>query len=156
MNAKLILSFSLLLMFGILSPTTAQAQGLPTPELKFAGTEDYEANGQHWTRYKLALVNRSAYADELFTAAPDLPPCGTNESSARTWVDIYNREGRKRIYEFCALKGPAELGHLWFAVAQGTPAPASVYITITDRRSKVRTTSNVVSLSSTGGGNSDQ
>jgi len=150
MNAKLILSISFLFMFGILFPTSAQAQGLPTPELKFAGTEDYEANGHHWTRYKLALVNRSAYADELFTAAPDLPPCGTNENSARTWVDIYNREGRKRIYGFCALKGPGELGHLWFAVAQGTPPPASVYITITDRRSKIRTTSNVVALSPNG------
>ncbi len=153
MKAKLILSFSLLLMFGILSRASAQAQGLPTPQLKFAGTEDYEANGQQWTRYKLALVNRSAYADELFTAAPDLPPCGMNKNSARTWVDIYNREGRKKIYGFCALKGPAELGHLWFAVAQGTPAPASVYITITDRRAKIRATSNVVALTSPGTGN---
>lgn len=156
MKSKAILSFSLLLLVGILSQARVQAQGLPTPQLKFAGTEDYEANGQKWTRYKLALVNRSAYADELFTAAPDLPPCGTNENSARTWVDIYNREGRKRIYGFCALKGPAELGHLWFAVAQGTPPPASVYITILDRRAKIRTTSNIVALSSPAGGNDDQ
>jgi hypothetical protein len=148
MKRKTIFISGLLLMVLSISGALVQAQNLPTPQVVFAGTEDYEANGQQWTRYKLALVNRSAYANELFTAAPDLPPCGLNKNSSRTWVDIFNRQGRKRIYGFCALSGPAELGHLWFAVEKGTPPPDSVYITITDRRANNRATSNVVAISS--------
>jgi len=142
--------FGLLLVIVTLSSTFVQAQTLPTPQLVFAGTEDYEANGQQWTKYKLALLNRSAYESELFTAAPDLPPCGTNQNSARTWVDIFNRQGRKRIYGFCAFKGPAELGHLWFAIEKGTAPPESVYVTITDRRTNTKVVSNVLPLSSPG------
>jgi hypothetical protein len=119
---------------------------MPTPQLKFGGTEDYEANGKQWTRYKLPLLNRSAYAKELFAPAPDLPPCGENKNSARTWVDIYNRNGRRRIYGFCALDGPKDLGYLWFAVERGTTPPASVYVVITDRRNRMRVTSNVVDI----------
>ena len=122
------------------------AQGLPTPQVVFGGAEDYEANGKQWTRYKLPLLNRSAYAKELFTPAPDLPPCGDNKNSARTWVDIYNRNGRHKIYGFCALKEPKDLGYLWFAVERGTPPPSSVYVVITDRRNRMRATSNVVEI----------
>jgi hypothetical protein len=150
MKNRIILSLGLLLMLAALFQSPAQAQALPTPHLVFAGTEDYEANGRQWTRYKLALVNRSAYADELFTAAPDLPPCGTNQNSARTWVDIYNRLGRKRLYGFCALKGPGELGHLWFAIERGTAPPESIYITITDRGTNTKVVSNVLPLSAPG------
>lgn len=128
----------------------AEAQALPTPQVEFGGTEDYEAQGKQWTRYKLAFVNRADYAIELFTAAPDLPPCGTNKNSARTWVDIYDRKDRKRIYGFCALGGPVELGHLWFALEKGTAPPGSVYLTITDRRTNTGATSNVVAISSAG------
>ncbi len=52
------------------------------------------ANGKQWTRYKLAILNRSVYANELFALAPDLPPCGDNKNSARTWVDIYNGQSK--------------------------------------------------------------
>jgi hypothetical protein len=148
MKIKTAVSFGWVLVILTLYATFVQAQKLPTPQLVFAGTEDYEANGQQWTRYKLALLNRSAYDSNLFTAAPDLPPCGTNQNSARTWVDIFNRQGRKRIYGFCALKGPAELGHLWFAIEKGTAPPESVYVTLTDRRTNTKVVSNVLPLSS--------
>ena len=124
----------------------AAAQALPTPQLKFGGTEDYEANGKRWTKYNLPLLNRSAYAQELFAPAPELPPCGLNKNSARTWVDIYNRRTRSKIYGFCALTGPKDLGYLWFAVERGAAPPESVYVVITDRRAKVRVTSNVVEI----------
>jgi hypothetical protein len=146
------LQYRVMFMFAVLAVLTftqargVEAQPLPTPQVKFAGTEDYEANGQQWTRYKLALLNRSAYADELFAPAPDLPPCGDNKNSVRTWVDIYNREGRRRIYGFCALKGAKDLGYLWFAVEKGTSPPASVYLTITDRRTNTKATSNVLPI----------
>lgn len=145
MRAALLSLATLFMLIGAGAPH-ASAQVLPTPQLKFGGTEDYEANGKQWTKYKLPLFNRSAYAEELFAPAPDLPPCGQNKNSARTWVDIYARKGRSKIYGFCALKEPRELGYLWFAVEKGTPPPASVYVVITDRRNRVRVVSNVVDI----------
>lgn len=146
----LLVTFAAVAAFTFASARGAAAQALPTPQAKFAGTEEYEAQGKQWTRYKLALLNRSAYDKELFAPAPDLPPCGENKNSARTWVDIYNRQGRRKIYGFCALAGPKDLGYLWFAVEKGAVPPASVYVVITDRRSKVRTTSNVVDITQPG------
>jgi hypothetical protein len=142
--------FGLLLMLASLSPSSAQTQNLPAPQLKFAGTEDYEANGQQWTKYKLVIVNRSDYGNDLFTPAPDLPLCSDNKNSSRTWVNIYNGQSRQRIYYFCALKAAKDLGYLWFAIAKDTPAPASVYVTITDRRTNNKAGSNVVAVSSAG------
>ena len=140
-------------MLTFASARGVEAQALPAPQVKFGGTEDYVANGQQWTRYRLAVVNRSDYLDELFASAPDLPPCGDNKNSARTWVDIYNRQGRKRIYGFCALKASTDLGSLWFAFEKGTTPPSSIYVTVTDRRNKMRATSNVVPISSVNTGN---
>ena len=149
-RAVLLLALVALTVLGSASIRHAAAQALPTPQLKFNGTEDYEANGKQWTKYNLPLLNRSAYASELFAPAPDLPPCGLNRNSARTWVDIYDRRTRSRIYGFCALTGPKDLGYLWFAVEKGTPPPASVYVVITDRRNKIRVTSNVVEITQPG------
>jgi len=142
--------FAALAMLTFATARGVEAQTLPAPQIEFGGTEDYEAGGKQWTRYQLLLLNRSAYANELFAPAPDLPPCGTNQNSARTWVDIFNRQGRKRIYGFCSLKVSEDLANLWFAVEKGTPPPESVYLTITDRRSRTRATSNVLALSSPG------
>jgi hypothetical protein len=156
MNRSLIQSKLSLFMFAVLALLTfvtarsVEAQALPAPQVVFGGTEDYETGGKQWTKYKLALLNRSAYVNELFAPAPDLPPCGDNQNSARTWVDIYNRQGRKRIYEFCALQAAKELGYLWFAIEKGTPPPESIYITITDRRTNTRATSNVLAIPSPG------
>ena len=143
---SLMLSIAALFAFTCTLSQNASAQALPAPQVVFGGTEDYEANGKQWTKYKLPLLNRSAYAPELFLPAPDLPPCGSNTNSARTWVDIYNRDGRKKIYGFCALPGPKELGYLWFAVEKGMQPPQSIYVVITDRRNKRRVTSNVLPI----------
>ena len=150
MKTTIVRSLGLLLMLAALSSSSAQAQNLPFAQVKFSGTEDYEANGQQWTKYNLVILNRADYANDLFTPAPDLPPCGDNKNSARTWVNIYNGQSRQRIYAFCAIKAAKELGYLWFAVAKGTPAPESVFLTITDRRTNNRAVSNVVALSSGG------
>lgn len=140
-----LLSLAILTML-LCAAADTSAQALPKPQLTFVGTEQYGAGGKQFMRYKLALLNRAAYADELFAPAPDLPPCGRNRNSARTWVDIYNRAGRKKINTFCALPGPKELGYLWFAVEKGMPPPASVYITIYDRSKNLRAASNVVTI----------
>lgn len=118
---------------------------LPDPQLLLTGTESYTASGGQYTRYNLAVLNRAAYTADLFQAAPDLPPCGTNTNSARAWVNIYNQDGTY-IYGFCSLGSSEDLGSLWFAVAQGDTPPAQVYITIEDRRCSKTYQSNPVSI----------
>jgi hypothetical protein len=123
---------------------------LPNPQLSLAGTESYSASGGQYTRYLLAVVNRAAYPADLFGAAPDLPACGSNTNSARTWVDIYDQNDN-RIYGFCTLDSPADLGNLWFAVAAGATPPNQVYIVINDRRCDITYRSNPITIPTSGG-----
>lgn len=133
----------LLCLFALLIPATARPQVLPNPVLEFLGAAPYEANGQQWTRYRYAVVNRSKYPDALFAAAPDLPPCGTNANSSRAWVDVYEQRG-KRLYGFCALGTSAGLGQLWFALPVGEVPPSWIYIEIDDRKTSHKYRSNLV------------
>ena len=124
--------------------------GLPNPQLTLVGTESYAASGSQYTRYLLAVVNRAAYPADLFQTATDLPPCGSNSNSARTWVDIYDQNDN-RIYGFCALVSPADLGNLWFAVAEGATPPNKVYVIIKDRRCDITYRSNPINIPTSGG-----
>jgi hypothetical protein len=118
---------------------------LPNPVLILTGTEDYTTSAGDFTRYKLSVSNWNAYPSELFKAAPDLPPCGLNTESSRTWVDIYNLKG-DRLYGFCALGAASDLQSLWFAVEKGETPPQGVYIVLTDRRCNQDYTSNKVTI----------
>ncbi|MEH2067833.1 MAG: hypothetical protein V7K47_06655 [Nostoc sp.] len=119
---------------------------IPQPKLVFLGTEPYTVTGKNFQRYKLAVTNWNAFPENLFTKAPNLPPCGQNNNSSRTWVDIYNGQTNQRIYGFCAFSSPENLNSLWFAVEQGEAPPQSVYIILNDRRSNKEYRSNLVSL----------
>lgn len=116
---------------------------LPSPKLTLIGTEDYTTSGGEYTRYKLSVTNWNAYPAELFESAPDLPACGLNTESSRTWVDIYDDSG-KRLYGFCALSSPSDLQNLWFAVKKGETPPKRVYVVLKDRRCDEEYTSNQV------------
>lgn len=74
---------------------STQTARLPNPVLVFMGQEFFEAGGQQFTRYRYSVDNLSVYPDELFAASPTLPPCGSNASSSRTWVDIYDQNGKR-------------------------------------------------------------
>ena len=67
---------------------------LPNPVVVFMGPEFFETGGKSFTRYKYAVDNFQAYPNELFAAAPTLPPCGANTNSSRTWVDIFTQMGK--------------------------------------------------------------
>ncbi|WP_190342706.1 hypothetical protein [Leptolyngbya sp. FACHB-36] len=134
------------------SPPPAPSDNPPAPQLQLKGTETYEAGGKQWTRYLLSVSNRSAFPNDLFAPAPDLPPCGQNRNSARTWVDIY-AQGGAYLYGFCALSSANDLNGLWFAVAKDQSPPASVYITLNDRQLKRLYTSNPVSTAAPTTGN---
>ena len=129
-----------------IAPSSYCFECLPSPNLVYNGKENYTVRGVAYTRYKLAVANRDDYPASLFKPAPDLPPCGLNNNSARTWVNIYDLEG-SYIYGFCALSSPADMDGLWFAIAKGKTPPKSVYITLNDRRCKIVLKSNLVTVS---------
>ena len=115
---------------------------LPNPVLYLTGTEFYTANGKNWIRYKYDVLNKSDYPASLFAAAPALPPCGLNTKSSRTWVDFFDSRG-KRIYGFCALGKPDDLGGIWFAIEEGVVPPSYVYIEMNDRQTNTIYKSNL-------------
>lgn len=121
---------------------TAQTPPLPNPVLYFVTQESYTANGKNWTRYRYAVENYASYPNELFAPAPELPPCGTNTKSSRTWVDLYDQSG-KRLYGFCAFGKNSDLNELWFAIEQDVVPPSWVYVELNDRKTNTKYKSNI-------------
>ncbi|HLP46980.1 MAG TPA: hypothetical protein VK469_13585 [Candidatus Kapabacteria bacterium] len=109
----------------------------PNPVIKF---DHKDAEG----RIYIPVDNWADYANEMFRPAPDLPPCGANNNSSRTWVDIYNANTNAKIYGFCALNSNNSLTQIWF-----TPESLQkqVYIIINDRACKKSYKSNIISWS---------
>lgn len=117
----------------------------PDPELAFAGRETFQSGGRSFTRYKFTVTNRNNYSQDMFASAPDLPPCGSNTKASRTWVDIYDRRG-KRLYGFCAFGKPDDLGGIWFALEEGIAPPSEVFVVLRDRLSKKEYKSNLAAI----------
>lgn len=115
----------------------------PNPILYLTGTEFYTANGQNFIRYRFDVLNKDQYPAAMFAAAPALPPCGANHNSSRTWVDFFENRTNRRIYGFCALGTPQNLGSIWFALPEGQVPPSYVYIKIIDRQTNTTYTSNL-------------
>lgn len=114
----------------------------PVPMLYLTKQEYYSANGKNWVRYSYDVLNKMSYPAALFAPAPALPPCGLNTNSSRTWVDFFDLSG-KRLYGFCALGKPADLGSIWFAVEEGVVPPSWIYIEINDRQTNTKYKSNL-------------
>lgn len=133
----------LVLMAAIFAvPAPASAQSVPNPVIRLTGTEPYSAGGKNWVRYKFEVHNRDQYPAAMFAAAPNLPPCGTNTNSSRSWVDLFAQDGR-RLYGFCALNTPQNLDRIWFAVEEGQSPPSWIYIEIIDRQTGMKYRSNL-------------
>ncbi|HEX7330252.1 MAG TPA: hypothetical protein VF290_02060, partial [Pyrinomonadaceae bacterium] len=96
----LLLVFSTQSFSSVINPPKSVAP-LPNPILFFTGQEPYEAGGKQFIRYRYDVLNKDVYPNELFAAAPDLPPCGQNTKASRTWIDVYDMSG-KRLQGFCA------------------------------------------------------
>lgn len=118
------------------------ADAQPNPVLYLTSTEPYSVNGQNFIRYRYDVFNKDAYPAAMFAPAPALPPCGNNTNSARSWVDFFTSRGQ-RLYGFCALRSPNDMGQLWFALPEGQIPPSYVYIEITDRQTNTRYRSNL-------------
>ena len=115
---------------------------LPNPVLYFIVQEPFTTGGKDFIRYRYAVENFDAYPNELFAAAPALPPCGKNAKSARTWLDFYDQSG-KRLYGFCALGKNADLNEIWFALEADVIPPSWVYIELNDRQTSTKYKSNL-------------
>jgi hypothetical protein len=128
-------------LFGQVRPRTPPAT-LPNPILYITGQEAYTASGRSFIRYRYDVLNKDSYPAAMFAPAPNLPPCGTNANASRTWVDVYG-EGGNRLYGFCALSSPQDLGSIWFAMEEGVIPPSYVYIEMRDRLTNTSYRSNL-------------
>ena len=139
---KSLLLSPVLLLCVLATAGVASAPLPPNPVLFMTGTEYYQANGKQWTRYKYDVLNKTDYPAAMFAAAPALPPCGANTKASRTWVDIFDQRG-KRLYGFCALSKPEDLGSIWFALEDGVVPPSYIYIELNDRQTNTKYKSNL-------------
>ena len=126
----------------VINPRKSVSPVLPNPVLYFLGHEFYETGGKQFIRYTYDVANKDAYPDDLFAASPDLPPCGQNTKASRTWVDIFDQNG-KRLYGFCGFGKSSDLGKLWFALEVDKLPPSYVYIEMNDRKTPIKYKSNL-------------
>lgn len=140
-KTPMLLACLVLIMLAPGSGVTATVP-LPNPVLVLVGREDFEAAGKQWTRYKYTVDNFENYPNELFAAAPDLPPCGTNTKASRTWADLYDQRG-KRLNGFCALGTRNGLNQMWFAMERDVVPPSWIYVELTDRKTNTKYKSNL-------------
>ncbi len=107
----------------------------PEPELFFTGKTEKTVRGVEYISYSLDINNKEEYPDYLFAGSPNLPPCGLNNNSSRTWVQIYedDDETDNYLYGFCALSSGNQLDKLWFAHKKTDPAPSLVNVVLKDR-----------------------
>jgi hypothetical protein len=127
---------------GISPAQTPPPPPLPNPILYLTGVEYYSTPSGQFVRYRYDVFNKDLYPAAMFAAAPALPPCGANANSSRSWVDFFDSRGR-RLYGFCALNSPQQLGSIWFALPEGQIPPSYVYIEIVDRQTNTRHRSNL-------------
>ena len=135
---------SVLLVLTVSSKTSHATPNpvLPNPVLYMTGSEFYTTGGKNYIRYQYDVLNKADFAPALFAPAPALPPCGANTNSSRTWLDIFDQRG-KRLYGFCALSKPSDLGVIWFALEEGVIPPSYVYIELNDRQTNTKYKSNL-------------
>ncbi len=138
-----ITTVNLLAAAGLFAASTSIAEAQPNPVLYLTSTEFFTNNGQNFVRYNYDVFNKDQYPAALFAPAPALPPCGSNTNASRSWVDFYNGRTNARIYGFCALGSPTNLGRIWFALPEGQLPPSYVYIEITDRQTNTKYRSNL-------------
>jgi len=139
---RTVLTLSLLVAASLAAVKVVSAPALPNPVLYFTIGEYFQQNGKRFVRYHYDVFNKESYPAEMFAAAPNLPPCGKNANSSRTWVDLYDQNG-KRLYGFCALAKPADLNQIYFALEESVIPPSWIYIELTDRQTNTKYKSNL-------------
>ncbi|HSQ22963.1 MAG TPA: hypothetical protein VLN44_01050 [Pyrinomonadaceae bacterium] len=145
-GTKCLFLLPILISFVLAGQSVASSPVLPNPVLYLTGTEAFQQGAKHFIRYRYDVFNKNQYPAEIFAAAPKLPPCGANTKASRTWVDFYDKGG-KRLNSFCALTKPADLNQIWFALEEGVIPPSYVYIELNDRQTNTKYKSNLADTS---------
>jgi hypothetical protein len=138
---KTVLAVATLILV-LATQSSATAPVLPNPVLYFLGAEYVEINGKQITRYRFDVLNKDQYPNDMFAASPALPPCGSNTKAARTWVDLYDQNG-KRLNGFCALGKSEDLNGIWFGLETDVIPPSYIYIELNDRKTNTKYKSNL-------------
>ena len=138
----MLLASLLLTMIASSKTSHANPPVIPNPVLYLTSTDFYSTGGKNFIRYQYDVLNKDAYPDAMFASAPALPPCGVNTKSSRSWVDFFDSRG-KRLYGFCALGKPSDLGSIWFAQEESIIPPSYVYIEMNDRQTNTKYKSNL-------------
>jgi hypothetical protein len=138
---KTVLAVATLILV-LATQSSAAAPVLPNPVLYFLGAEYVEINGKQITRYRFDVLNKDQYPNDMFAASPALPPCGSNTKAARTWVDLYDQNG-KRLNGFCALGKSEDLNGIWFGLETDVIPPSYIYIELNDRKTNTKYKSNL-------------
>ena len=141
-SSRTVLLTILACLVTIATQTTVAAPVLPNPVLTFVGNDYVQSGDKKMIRYYFDVFNKDEYPADMFAAAPTLPPCGTNTKASRTWVDIYDQNG-KRLNGFCALGKPGDLFRIWFALSEDEVPPSWVYIEFNDRKTNTKYKSNL-------------
>ena len=96
----------------------------------------------------MVFRNAGAYPDSLFAPSPDLPACGLNANSSRTWVEMRDARG-PYLYGYCAIRSAGELASQLYLPLALTPADATaIVVVLTDRRCATSVSSQPVALPS--------
>ncbi len=115
----------------LLTDDTGCFPDLPKPQLAVESVVWGGIGGSD--HVELDVTNYSSFPDVLFAPAPDLPACGANANSSRSWVDVLRGDTGEYIFGFCSFGQASDLNSLWYQVPAGT-GPTSVKIRITDRK----------------------
>jgi hypothetical protein len=127
----------------------ALSQDLPKPKLGFVRVSEQVNNGVAVKMYEVGVENREKFDNDLFVPSPALPPCGRNPNASRTWVDIFDGEG-KRLYGWCALNAAGVLASLKFIIPASQPQPEKLYIQFNDRLTRQTRRSKTIKLDQVG------
>lgn len=141
-RALRLFSFLLILLTLSSSNLIALNQTPPPPILALMNVEPIKIRGKNLIRYNYIVSNFDAFPNEMFAAAPDLPPCGNNKKASRTWVDLYDSTG-KRLQGFCALAKSSDLNKIWFVLESNEIPPSYIYLELNDRKTSVKYKSNL-------------
>ena len=125
------------------------AQDLPKPKFGFVRVSEHVSEGVAYRMYAVEVANRGKFDNDLFVPSPALPPCGRNPNASRTWVDIFDGEG-KRLYGWCALNAAGVLASLKFAIPAAQPQPEKLYIQFNDRLTRQTRRSKTIKLDQMG------
>jgi len=101
---------------------------MPAPEL---GLLNVRARSGR-IEFELTVTNLDEIPPELFAPATDLPPCGMNTSSSRTWVDVYAQRSWG-LNSYCGL-GLEDFESITVSHADHLGPVEYLYMIWTDRR----------------------